>query len=120
MTIIRPQKPNTLVNMLVAALVVFVTAFAVFGVLAYNHAVSLRYDIARTKSSIEKMEIANVELRRRLIEATDTTAAQGITANTPLVRNHSPLYLPATSLDDVKRQVGAAEIRTNTGAFASY
>lgn len=96
MTILRPQKPNTFFNIIIALLSISSAASAIAGVLLYHQSVNTRYDIAKTKRAIEAMEIENVGLRQRLSDLTDTDAAREKLQNASLVRDTNPSYLSIT------------------------
>ena len=120
MTIINPKKTNKITSMLIVILFVLVVVSVVFGVLSYNHTVSLRHDIVGANNSIEEMRVENVELRRRLLKITDTTLAKQVVQGIPLVRDRNPLYLPVARLDEEGSQVGIAAAHIDAQALGSY
>lgn len=95
MTILRPQKTSIFINAIIVSLSVFVALSAALGVLLYNSAVSLDYDIEKTKRAIEIMEIENAKLRQRLSEVADTDRIKNEMENFTLVKDRNPRYLSA-------------------------
>ena len=98
MTIIQPNKNNQKINILVSALATTTVIAAVLGVFLYNQLINIRHEISRQEENLQKIEVANAELKNNLYQITDAKNLETSAAQNGLVLEKKPQYLKNESL----------------------
>ncbi len=98
MTIIQPNKNSNKINLFISALMVVLTASAVWGVFIYNQAVDLRYEIKSREVDIRRAEVVNAELKNRFYEMTDAEIFESAIGSQTLILEKNPKYLKARQI----------------------
>ena len=97
MTFIQPNKNKSILNSIITALVLGMALISLWLIILYNQTVNLDHAILNFDRELQKLQIANAELKEKTVAllAGDNLAA--FAAERSLVQERSPQYLELTA-----------------------
>jgi cell division protein FtsB len=102
MTIIQPNKNNHKINFLISILTVISVIAAVWGVFLYNQLVSLRHEVKKQETNLERAEVSNAELKNNLYSILNEKKFEPLINQQSLILDKNPEYVKTTG----KKQQG--------------
>jgi len=77
-----------------AVLIALVLIFGVFlNIYFYNHIVSLRHMLVSSQKNLQKLEVANADLKNDLYKILDADSLTSLASNFGLIKENKPEYL---------------------------
>ena len=95
MTIIRPNQNQDLKRLAIILRSVFIAVFLI-GVFVYVNKVTLKHDVAKTQTNIERMKVENAELKNRYYEMLDAGNLERVAGELGLVQDKNPQWVFAS------------------------
>jgi cell division protein FtsL len=98
MTIIQPNKNNKKINFLIFGLTMTAVLIAVWGVFLYNQLINLRHELISRENNLQKIEVANAELKNNLYGLVNPEVLTVSAANKDLILEKNPTYIKSEQL----------------------
>ncbi len=93
MTIIQPNKNNHKINFFISMLMVVLVIAAVWGMFLYNQLVSLRHEVKKQETNLERAEVSNAELKNNLYSILNEKKFEPLINQQSLILEKNPEYV---------------------------
>ncbi|MBU4347959.1 hypothetical protein KJ671_00430 [Patescibacteria group bacterium] len=92
MTIIEPNKSKYSYNPIILTLSVFLVALVCLNICFYNNNVVLKQSISIESKNLQKLQVANAEIKDQLYKITDINNMNSVIEAKNLVKDRNPEY----------------------------
>jgi cell division protein FtsB len=93
MTFIQPNKPKSLITIVIAGLSLAAFTGTFWLVVAYNQTVNLSHNIAAAKAELDSIGAENTAVSNQLVASMSSDQAAVIAAHDGLVQENKPQYV---------------------------
>jgi hypothetical protein len=97
MTIIEPNKSKYSYNPVVLTLLVFFVSLICLNIYFYNNNVILKQSISIESKNLQKLQVANAEIKDQLYKITDINNMDSVIEAKSLVKERNPKYFQGES-----------------------
>ena len=93
MTFIQPNKPKSLITMILGVLVITILAGTFWLVVAYNQIVNVSHNISAMKAQLDTIGAENTAASNQLVATLSAGQAAAIASQDGLVQENKPQYI---------------------------